>query len=148
MLISTLKLYFSRTKFKRVWHIMDLPVHNALHICTWPPWFKKHKRLYFQWKLRKAQFWNLDSSQLLQSNNRKHSDWLLHKLAWFIMAQDGKALLRVIKTTRTSLVPSTEHQWHQWSETSAQSPKETKRQHPPRHSLFTLLPSGRSYRNG
>ena len=46
---------------------------------------------------------------------------------------------------RTSLVPSTEHQWHQWSEMSAQILKDTKRQHPPRHSVFTLLPSDNRY---
>ena len=32
-------------------------------------------------------------------------------------------------------MPSTEHQLHQWSETSAQSPKDTKRQHPPKQSV-------------
>ena len=42
-----------------------------------------------------------DSGQLLQRSNRK----------------------QLIKTTRTSVVPSTEHQWHQWSEMSAQRPK-------------------------
>ena len=88
-----------------------------------------------------------DSGQLLLRSNRKHPDSKRHKLVWFITAQDRKSLQRVIKTTGTSLVPSTEHQWHQWSETSVQSPKDTKRQHPPSHSLFTLLPPDKWYRS-
>ena len=50
-------------------------------------------------------------------------------------------LMRLIKTTRTSLLPCTQHQWHQWSEMSAQSLKDSEGQHPPSHSLFTLLQS-------
>ena len=45
-------------------------------------------------------------------------------------AQDRKALQRVIKLTRSSLAPSTEHQWHWQSEMSVQSPEDAKRQHP------------------
>ena len=43
------------------------------------------------------------------------------------MAQDRMALQWVIKTTRTSVVPSTEHRWHQWGEMSAQTLKMLKR---------------------
>ena len=39
------------------------------------------------------------------------------------MASDRMALQPVIQTTRTWLVPTSEHQWHQWSEISAQSTK-------------------------
>ena len=65
--------------------------------------------------------WNLgrlileqDSGQLSRRSNRNHPDWKHHKLA-----QDRK-------TTRTSLVPSTEHQW---SEMSPQSPKKVTKTH-------------------
>ena len=44
------------------------------------------------------------------NKKRKPSDWKHHKLAWFITTQDRKALQQLIQTTRTSLVPSTEHQ--------------------------------------
>ena len=37
-----------------------------------------------------------------------------------------------VKPPRTSLVPSTEQQSHRWGEISTQSPKDIKRQHPPR----------------
>ena len=56
------------------------------------------------------------------------------------MTKDMKDLQQVIKTT--SLVPSTKHRW---SEMSALNPKDTKRQCPPSHSLFTLLPSDERY---
>ena len=50
----------------------------------------------------------------------------------------------VNKSIRTSLVPSTEHQWHQLSEIPAQSP-EILKDNTPSHSVFTLLPSDNRY---
>ena len=67
-----------------------------------------------------------------------------HSSLW---PRTGRLYSRWLKPPRTSLVPSAEHQRHWWIETSAQSTKETKRQHPPSHSLFTLLPSGKIYRS-
>ena len=57
-----------------------------------------------------------------------------HGSSW---PRTGRLYSGWLKPTKTSQVPSTEHQWHQWSETSAQSPEDTNRQHPPRHSLFS-----------
>ncbi len=50
------------------------------------------------------------------------------------------------KLPRTSYL-SIKLQWYQWGEVPAQSPKDTKRQYPPSHSLFTLLLSGKRYRS-
>ena len=75
---------------------------------------KKVQKSLFLKIFREAKF-HSKSRQPLQSSNRKHPNWRHHQLTWFT------------KTTRTSLVPSTEHQWSEIS----QSPKDTKSQHPP-----------------
>lgn len=46
-----------------------------------------------------------DPGQRLQRSHRNHPDRQHHKLTWFITALDRKALQRLIKSTRTSLVP-------------------------------------------
>ena len=58
-------------------------------------------------------------------------------------AQDRKALQRLIKTAKN--ITGTIYRASVASVKSAQSPKDCRRQHPPSHSLFTLLPSDKIY---
>ena len=82
------------------------------------PWLKMHgKGSTSDWNLGRL-ILEQDSGQLSRRSNRNHPDWKHHKLA-----QDRK-------TTRTSLVPSTEHQW---SEMSPQSPKKALKHTPSCH---------------
>ena len=65
------------------------------------------------------------SSLWINSASARISAWqqLLHDSTCTIIK---KHVNQGLQTTRTSLVPYTEHQWHQWSEMSAQSPKKQK----------------------
>ena len=70
--------------------------------------------------------------------------WLETLQTGMVHARHRTGGLWLIKTrTRTSLVPSTEHQWDCLSEMSAQDPKTNKRQHPPQPQSVQSSPSGK-----
>ena len=89
-------------------------------------------RFYFLQKLKIKFQSQICISLCQQSSNMKHPDWNHHKLSW---SRTGRLCSRWLNPPRTSLVPSTEHQWHQCSEISVQNPEETKRQNPKRQSV-------------
>ena len=100
--------YTPRQQESSIVRYMSTSVDLGHH--TSPPWLKNHRKGSSSY----GNLGRLNSGakfyQLLQGSSRKDSDWKRHKLAWFITAQDRKAIQCVIKTTGTSLVPSTEHQ--------------------------------------
>ena len=78
----------------------------------------KNKKALLPTETKEDQILMPSSHQLLQRSNRKNPDWKHHKCAWFITAQNRKALQLVIKTFQNITAS---------------------------HSVFTLLPSDKTY---